>query len=433
MHADLLTLPAPEETRKNQKSPNQAGKQNPKSNCLVQKLLAPLHSPVYRALWLASLFSNMGTLMQAVAVAWVMTSLTLSPLLVALVPAAALAPVFFFGLAGGALADMIKRRTFLLVTQLWMMLCAIAMGLLVLLDAATPGTLLALTFALGTGNALTLPAWQSLVQDLVPRQQVASAVALNSISFNAGRVLGPVAGGLLVGWIGAFPVFFLNAISFLGTIVVLYLWAGLAPVGKGDGFWKTMGRGLVYVRQASHLHSPFYRLSIFAFGASALLALLPLFARQDLGLVASQYGMLLGFFGGGSLVGGACVPALRRWAGPSPIVAGGALVLGAGLALLGMATSFPMAAVALMTCGFAWVSSMVNLNVSVQMSAPSAMRGRTMSVFLTTFQGSVAFGSLTSGAIAKLAGIPATLWIFGAILVLLGLFTFRHVLPDEKT
>ena len=399
----------------------------------MRELLAPLRSPVYRFLWIASVVSNLGTLMQAVAVAWVMTSLTASPLVVSLVPVATLAPVFLFGLAGGTLADTINRRNFLLATQLWMMLCAAAMGLLVWSGHATPARLLTLTFALGIGAALNLPAWQSLVQDLVPRDRVASAVALNSISFNTGRVLGPVTGGLLVGWIGAAPVFFVNAASFLGTVLVLSFWSGVAPAARAGEFWRSIGGGLRHAWEAAHLHSPFLRLAAFSFGASAPLALLPLLARENLGLSAAEYGSLLGVFGIGSLLGGAISPVLRRRAGPSKTVSAAALVAGLALGLLGSAPSFPWAAAALLLAGFAWVSSMVNLNVAVQTSVPAEFRGRIIAIHLTVLQGSFALGSLAAGVVAKWTGIPSALWIFGAGLALVALATFRHALPEQTT
>lgn len=397
----------------------------------MRTLLAPLRSPVYRFLWIASVVSNLGTLMQAVAVAWVMTSLTASPLVVSLVPVATLAPVFLFGLAGGTLADILDRRAFLLGTQLWMMLCAAGMGLLVWSGHAAPASLLALTFALGTGAALNLPAWQSLVQDLVPREHVASAVALNSISFNTGRVLGPVGGGLLVGTIGAAPVFFLNAASFLGTVLVLSLWKGIGPAAPLEGFWRSIFGGLRHARDAAHLHSPFLRLSSFAFGASAPLALLPLLARENLGLGAAEYGSLLGIFGIGSLLGGAASPWLRRLVGPSQTVSSSALAAGIALGLLGSAPDFLLAAIALLLGGFAWVSSMVNLNVAVQTSVRAEFRGRIIAIHLTVLQGSFALGSLVAGLVAKWTGIPATLWIFGAGLALVALATFRHALPEQ--
>lgn len=398
----------------------------------MRDLLAPLRSPVYRNLWLASLVSNLGTLMQAVGVAWVMTSLSLSPLVVSLVPVAALSPVFLFGLLGGVLADMVSRRKFLLCTQSWMMLCAAGMGALVLAGAATPATLLALTFALGIGNALNLPAWQSLVQDLVPRKHVAAAVALNSISFNTGRVIGPVTGGILVGWIGTALVFFLNAASFLGTVLVLAFWKGIPVAAPGRKVWPALTEGVGYIRRASHLHSPLFRLGTFAFGASAPLAVLPLLAREGLGLSASEYGALLGFFGAGSLLGGVGVPPLRRRFRHSAVVSGAGALMAAGMAVLASSGSFPPAALALFLSGFAWVTGLVNLNVSVQMSVSPALRGRAMSIYLSVFQGSFALGSLAAGATAKLTGIPGALWIFALGLGTLALLTARHDLPEGE-
>jgi MFS family permease len=184
-------------------------------------LVAPLASPVFRALWIATVFSNIGTLMHGVGAAWLMTSMTSSPLLVGLVPACIFLPTFFAGVLGGVLADIVERRRVLIATQTGMMLVAASLGVFTITGHISPATLLWLTLCLGFFSALNLPAWQSQIQEIVPRDQIAAAVSLNSMSFNSARSIGPAIGGLLVAATGPAFVFFLNAASFLGTVFVL--------------------------------------------------------------------------------------------------------------------------------------------------------------------------------------------------------------------
>ncbi|MEI6493997.1 MAG: MFS transporter [Verrucomicrobiota bacterium] len=187
-------------------------------------LVAPLANPVFRALWIATVFSNIGTLMHSVGAAWLMTSMTSSPLLVGLVPACIFLPTFFAGILGGVLADMVEKRRILIATQSGMMIAAAALGIFTVTGHISPAILLWLTLCLGFFSALNLPAWQSQIQEMVPHGQVAAAVSLNSMSFNSARSIGPALGGLLVAAKGPAVVFFLNAASFLGTVFVLAAW-----------------------------------------------------------------------------------------------------------------------------------------------------------------------------------------------------------------
>lgn len=381
-------------------------------------LTEPLRHQVFRSLWIATVFSNMGTLMQGVGAAWLMTSLTSSPLLVGLVPACLFLPTFFAGIWGGVLADLVSRRAILLVTQSGMMVTAAALGVLTISGYISPSLLLCLTFCLGFFSALNLPAWQSQIQELVPPGQVAAAVSLNSMSFNSARSIGPALGGLLVAAKGPALVFFINAASFLGTVFVLASWKRPVTKRKHQPVFRTLKEGFLFALFSPVMRAPLIRVSAFAFAASAVWAVLPLLAREELKTSAMGYGFLLGAFGIGSLVTGGLVPGLRDRFHPDRIVGPAIGVLSLVLICLGRIPSYPVAFCALFAGGMAWVGVLIQFNVAVQLSVPSAMRGRAMSFYLVFFQGSMGLGSAINGWVATHAGIPNALTLAGLFLLL---------------
>jgi MFS family permease len=265
---------------------------------------SPFRRAVFRSVWTASVTSNIGTWMQSVGAAWLMTSLTLSPLLVALMQTAASLPVFLVGLPAGALADVVDRRKLLLVTESWMLLVALALGMLTLAGLMSAWTLLALTFLLGLGAALDAPAWQAIIPDLVERQELPSAVALNATGFNVARAVGPALGGLVVAAAGPAAVFLLNAASFLCVLVVIHRWlrARVPSDTPPEDMLGATAAGMRYVRHAPALQAVLVRIGVFTLGASALWALLPVMARHELGLDATSYGIVLGSLGFGAVV-----------------------------------------------------------------------------------------------------------------------------------
>ncbi len=376
---------------------------------------SPLRIPIFRSLWIATVVSNVGTLMHATAAAWLMTSLTSSPLLVGLVSSAATFPVFLVGLPAGVLADRLDRRKWLIFTQSWMMLATAALGVLTVMGLVTPARLVGLTFLLGLGMALNLPTWQALVQDIVSREHVASAVSLNSISFNLARSVGPALGGWLTAAVGAGAVFLINAISFLGTVGVLLCWRNNhQPLHPESGWLASLGEGFRFVTREKRMRAPMVRVGSFVLFASGATAILPLFARDELGLPASGYGMLVTAFGVGSIGGALLAPRMREELGVNRVVslaqAGFALAV-FGLALSGTALA---AGAAMALAGVCWISVLVNLNVTVQTIAPSKFRGRAMSFYLLTFQGCFALGSALAGGIGSLAGLRGALGVCGA-------------------
>ena len=257
---------------------------------------SPLQQPVFRALWIASVVSNVGTWMQNVGAAWLMTLLTPSPMVVALVQAATSLPVFLVALPAGALADVVDRRRLLLLTQGWMLLAAAALGVATLLGAMTPMILLGLTFALGLGAAMNGPAWQAIVPELVPPAELQEAVALNGAGFNVARAVGPALGGVIVAAAGPGAVFLLNAASFVVVLFVIYRWQRESRVGRlpPEHVMGAIRAGIRYVRHAPPLQVVLVRSGAFILCGAALWALLPLVARDQLGLDAVGYGMLLG-------------------------------------------------------------------------------------------------------------------------------------------
>ncbi len=339
-----------------------------------------------------------------------MTTLTSSPLLVALVQTAATAPALLVGLAGGVLADTLDRRVWLILMQVWMMLVTAALGLLTVFGMVNPAILLGLTFLLGVGMALNLPSWQALVQDVVAREQVASAVSLNSISFNLARSVGPAVGGWLTGAFGAGVVFLLNAGSFLGTVGVLAAWRRPRPERKARRSLRSVfAEGGRFVWSDRRVRSAMARAALFVLCASSVGALLPLFVRDELGLPVAGYGTLLALYGGGSVVGALALARLRTWFSVERIVGVANLIYAGTILGLAAAPNEWLAGVAMVVAGVCWTGMLVNLNVTVQMAAPEAVRGRAMSFYLLTFQGSFAVGSAVAGGLAGVVGLRGAL------------------------
>jgi predicted MFS family arabinose efflux permease/quinol monooxygenase YgiN len=340
--------------------------------------------------------------MQNVGVAWLMTTLTPSPLLVALIQTATSLPVLLVGLPAGALADLIDRRRLLLVTQTWMLLAAAALGALTLAGSVTPNALLILTFALGLGAAANSPAWQAIIPELVPRRKLASAVALNGAGFNMARALGPALGGLLVAAAGPAFVFILNAVSFLATLVVLYRWRRLPNPRRGptEHLGEALSAGLRYVRFAPALRVLLGRSAIFVLCASALWALLPIVARQRLALDSSGYGLLLACLGIGAVSGAFFLPQLRALLPLDWLVAAASVVFGLGTLALGWVDSLPLIALALAASGVAWLTVMSSFNLAAQTIAPAWVRARVIGTYLLVSQGGLAGGSFFWGVVA---------------------------------
>ena len=373
---------------------------------------SPLAVAAFRAIWIASVVSNVGTWMQNVGVAWLMTTLTPSPVLVALIQTATSLPVLLVGLPAGALADLVDRRRLLLLCQTWMLIAAGVLSGLTFADRATPAALLLLTFALGLGGSINSPAWQAIVAEVVPPRQLANAVALNGAGFNLARAIGPALGGLVVAAAGPGWVFLLNALSFLATIVVLYRWQRVATptTAHTERLVEALFAGLRYVRFAPEVRAVLARTVIFVVCASAMWALLPLVARQQLGLDSSGYGLLLACLGLGAVLGAfVLLPRLRQTLSTDQLIVGASLVFALGTAALGWLVVLPLLGLALAASGAAWLTIMSSFNVAAQTIAPTWVSARVLGTYLLVSQGGLAAGSFLWGAVADRLGLPAAL------------------------
>jgi len=383
---------------------------------------APLGEPLFRSLWIASVISYTGTWMQNVGAGWLMTQMTVNPLMVGLVQAAGALPVFLVILPAGALADMVDRRRFLLLTQGWMVLASGTLGIMTLTSCVGPWVLLLFTFLLGLGAVMNDPAWQAITPELVPAQQHASAVALNSAGFNVARAVGPALGGLIVAAVGCGSTFLLNAFSFLGVIVFLYRWKRPIEIRpKTQRVWSAVGDGFAYVRESGLAKSVLLRTGTFSVAAVAMLALLPLIARP---YGATGYGVLLGCFGLGALLGALALPRLREKLSVDGVV-GAAIVIFAGMTFAaGRAETFTLLCVVMLVAGGAWIGILACLNVAAQTMCPAYVRARALSFYLLVLQGGMAVGATLWGALAKRIGVSDTLGA-AAVVLALGVFALR--------
>lgn len=390
---------------------------------------APLRREMFRALWIVAVVSNLGTWMHEVGASWLMTQLAPSPLMVALIQAAENLPFLMLALATGALADTFDRRQLLLISQSWMLMAAAGLGLFTAMHWITPWLLLALTFVLSLGNVLNGPSWQAVLPEMVDRNEVTAAISLNSVGFNVARALGPALGGLVVASYGSEAVFLLNALSFLGVIVVLKRWRRSPPasIRPPEKLWQAITGGLRFVRNSMQIRSVLVRTSLFLVGGSALFSLMPLYVSEYLGRGAAGYGGLLGFFGLGAVVGGSFLPHLLhwRWLGVRRLLDSGVLVFAVSLALMAVWARYPLAALAMLGAGFIWATVLSTFNTSVQLNAPEWVRGRALATYQLTFAAMVFGFSALWGYFAERLGIPQA-FLAASLTLAAGLLANAH-------
>ena len=395
---------------------------------------SPLRRPVFRALWIATVVSNIGTWMQNTASAWLMTSLAPSPLMVSLVQTATTLPLFMLALPAGALADVLDRRRLLLFTQSWMIAAAAALGWLTLADHITPWILLSLTLMLGIGAAMNAPAWQAIVPELVERREIPAAVALNSAGFNVARSVGPALGGLVLGLFGAGAAFLVNAFSFFGVLVVLFLWQQKPRESElpAERVISAARTGLRYVRHAPALRAVLIRTASFIVSASAAMALLPLVAKNLLGLGSTGYGLLLGFFGLGAVIGATLLQPIRRRISVDLLVVIGTIGFTGTLVTLALVRNFAAVCAALAVGGAGWLALISSFNSGVQAVVPSWVRGRALSVYMLVIFGGMAGGATLWGTVAGFIGIPNTLLAAAGSLVVASVLTSAYSLAGVE-
>jgi len=371
--------------------------------------LAPLKHPVFAALWIATVVSNVGTWMQNAAAGWLMAGLTQDAFIVSLVQVATMLPVMLLGLPAGALADIIDRRWLLIGVNAAVTVVVAALGLLVWLDAVTPWILLIFTFLVGAGAALIAPAWQAIVPSLVPRDDLQAAISLNSVGINISRAIGPALAGIVIGIFGLAAPFWLNALSTLAVIGVLWWWrpaAGAMSTLPPEHFRSALGIGWRHVRHNRHLTATLIRSAGFFLFASAYWALLPLVARDQIATGPELYGLLLGTIGVGAVGGAFLLPRLKALLGPDKLVAAATAGTALALVLFGLARSSHIGLAAALIAGMSWIAVLAPLNVSAQVALPGWVKGRGLAVFAIVQFGAMTLGSAIWGQVANLTGLP---------------------------
>ncbi|MGC1565165.1 MAG: MFS transporter [Trebonia sp.] len=360
---------------------------------------SPFRHRMFAAMWSAQFVSNVGSWMQTVAAQWLMLTLTGSAAYVALVQTAAGLPVVLFAIVAGTVGDLVDRRRFLLATQTFMLVAATALGALAIAGLVTPWVLLALVFAVGTGQALTSPTWQTLQPELVSPAERVQAISLGSVNQNLARAIGPAIGGALLAATSSGTVFLVNTASFAAVLAVLMTWHSTRPADAlpREHVGEAIRAGGRYIAASPVLRVILARAGLFIVFASAIWALLPLIAQSTLHLGAGGYGLLLGSVGIGAVAGAALLPRLRARLSPDALLAAGSIGLAVVTLLLAYAHVTAIAAVALVFGGACWVLVLSVLNSMYQLSLPGWIKARSMSFYLMVFQGGGAVGSAIMG------------------------------------
>ena len=362
-------------------------------------------------LWGAWLTANICLWMNDVAAAWMMTSLTASPMMVALVQSASTLPVFLLGLPSGALADILDRRRYFIVTQFWVAVVGVILCLVTVGDGMSAPLLLALTFANGIGLAMRWPVFAAIIPDLIPRQQLPSALALNAIAMNTSRIIGPILAGALIASAGSAAVFALNAVLSIAAGFVIMRWKTEPKVSAlpGERFLGAIRVGVQYVRQSTRLRGLLMRITVFFFQAVALTSLLPLVAKQLPGGGAGTFTLLLAAMGCGAVVAAINMPRVRQVMSGDRLLRNGTLLQAVAMLAGAYAPNVYVAAPAMVVAGMAVISVANSLVVSAQMALPNWVRARGMSIYQMALMGGSAFGAALWGQVAAFSSVTASL------------------------
>jgi MFS family permease len=379
--------------------------------------LVPLRNGTFRTLWFASIIVWLGTWLQNTGAGWLMTTLAPTPLMVAMVQAATIMPVFLLALPGGALADIVDRREFLIGTQIWTVLAAILLAVLTLSHSMTATWLLILTFAIGIGSALTAPAWSAIIPELVPREDLVSAITLNGIGFNLTRAIGPALAGFLILFGGSGLTFSLYAASIFAVIGALAMWRrGRRFTGlPREHLFSAMRAGMRFVRNTPAIQHAMLRTIAYSIPASAPWALLPLYVRRDLELGPGMYGVILGMMGIGGVTSGMLLPIVRGRLSRGATVVTCSLFSCAGMALVGLADHWWMAALGMLLFGVGWTSAYATIQAAAQLVCPPWVRARSLSIYQLAQNGALTVGSFWWGWVGGTIGLPRTFLVASAV------------------
>jgi len=381
--------------------------------------LLPLRHAQFRMLWIVGMVANVSMWMNDVTAAWLMTSLTTSPALVALVQTASTVPVFLLGLPSGALADIVDRRRYLVFTQVWVAVIAILIVVAMLSGTLTAPLLLFLTLANGIGLAMRWPVFAALIPELVPRSELAHALALNGVAMNVSRIIGPAAAGALIAGAGAQYVFILNAALSVVTTLALLRWRREEKVSAlpSERMIGAMRVGVQHVRQSPHLQAILLRAAMFFLSSIALIALLPLLARELPGGGAGTFTVLLASMGTGAVIAALLLPRIRSHVTRDELVRDGTLALAVAMLVMAYAPNVYVAVPAMLVFGVAWMSVANSLTVAAQMVLPDWVRARGMSIYQMALMGGSAIGAAIWGQVASFSSVRTTLVIASAAAV----------------
>ena len=396
---------------------------------------APLKQRIFRRIWLASLLSNFGSLIQGVGAAWAMTQMTTSADMVALVQTASTLPIMLISIPAGAIADMYDRRHVGLVALAITLVGSVTLSVLAYLGLITPASLLGFCFIIGTGMALFGPAWQSSVNEQVPAPMLPAAIALNSISYNIARSFGPALGGIIVAAAGARASFTVNALCYLPLLLVLYLWRRKPEVSRlpPERLSRAIISGARYIIHSPPMRTVMLRSLLTGMLGGSIFALLPLLVRDVLGGGAQSYGVMLGAFGIGAIFGALNMGTLKRRLSSEAAVRACLLMMGLGTLAAALSRFPPLTALALAVAGAGWMMSMGLFNVSIQLSAPRWVSGRALAGFRSSNSAGLALGSYLWGYAADHVGISNALVISALAMCASTLVAIWLRMPDVDT
>ena len=398
------------------------------------KVESPFRNPVFRRMWFATVTSNFGGLIQSVGAAWMMTSLVGSPQMVALVQASNALPFMLLALLAGAVADNLDRRRVMLAAQCFMLTVSVTLALFAWQGWLTPWLLLTFTFLIGCGTAMNGPAWQASVGEIVRRDQLPDAVGLNSAGFNLARSAGPAIGGAIVAAAGVAVAFLVNAMSYLGLIAVLLRWKpNSAPrLLPREGLFTAMAAGLRYVAMSPNLRTVTLRSCVFGLTANALPALMPIVAKDLVKGGALTYGILLGAFGVGAVLGGLGSVWLRRHCPTETIVRLACVSLAAATAVTAISPHLALTLAVLMLAGASWVVALSTFNITIQLASPRWVLARALSLYQMTTFGGMAIGAWVLGLVAEHYTVAVGLLVGAGVLMAVMLIGFVLPLPQVE-
>jgi len=384
---------------------------------------APLRVPLFRRMWLASLLSNLGLMILGVGAAWAMTQLNAPADKIALVQSALMLPVMLLAIASGAIADMYDRRRVALTALAISLLGGVALSIATALGLLTPWVILLLCLVVGIGMALLWPTWQASVSEQVLVDDLPHAVALNSISFNIARSVGPAIGGMIVAAAGAMAAFSITALLYVPLMIVFLLWRRQQAPSRlpPERLYRAISSGVRYVVHSPPIRTALIRSFALTLAGSPVLALMPLIARDLLHGNAFVYGIILGAFGVGAVIGALNINLIRQRFTVNQALAVSSVLIGLMIAVVGVSGSLPLTVAALVIIGASWMASLTLCNIAVQLSVPRWVGARTLAAFQSATSAGIAVGSWAWGHIAEDYGITATLLISATAMALTSL------------